>query len=277
MYNNENNNDDYKINEDDYKIDDSESSLESNPNQADENIYPDYNYQNGENTYNSRETRNTSLAKILIIALAPVFFVAIFIIAFVVAKQLYLFETYNTQVEYTYNSKIKSNISTLESSIEKALEKNNLTSEELIEKYNQLETYYDEVETYARIEYANTCYYVDNANARRYKKYRAILDDMDEWFSTIKAEIYYSGYSADFFADYSDYEIDLVVNHPDTSESIAKQDEANELATEYSEIDEPTLAEGYEYLAKFVTLNNEFAELKGYDNYMEYAYYELYN
>lgn len=271
MYNNENNtNDDYKNEEDDYVVDNQDNYYS--------NVTDDNSYQNiSDDRIQTKTYQSLSLKKILIIVFAPVFFVTIAFIAFIIASQLNLFENYNTQVEYTYNSKIKSKISTLESSIEKALEKNNLTSEELIEKYNQLEAYYDEIETYARIEYANTCYYVENANARRYKKYRAILDDMDEWFSTIKNEIYYSGYSTDFFANYSDYEIDLVVNHPDTSESIAKEDEANEVASEYAEIVNPTLEEGYEYLARYITLNNEFAELKGYDNYIEYAYYELYN
>ncbi len=147
--------------------------------------------------------------------------------------------------------------------------------------------FYDDINyVMEQYQYAYVFYCVDenDANTENYEfvsEYRtALISD----FYTLYRTIYETEYREYFYAEdegWTDEDIKkaLVLSDSYGNEEYKEiNDRINEIEIEFREISSPaSSADVPKLYEEFIKLNNELAKLAGYDNYVEYAYENVYN
>ncbi|RIA75920.1 peptidase M3-like protein [Anaeroplasma bactoclasticum] len=130
--------------------------------------------------------------------------------------------------------------------------------------------------TYRTIENINYAAGDDSAY-EKYLKFQNIVAEVAKWQEALYSDMYESSYRDSFFSGYTKEEIEELINSvkPDKYYEIEEEQEA--LIKEYNDLakDEIQLKTSDIYLS-LVKNYKEEATLLGYDNYMDYAYKNIY-
>lgn len=101
-------------------------------------------------------------------------------------------------------------------------------------------------------------------------------DVQDKYMQACRTMYLESPYSAELFADWSEEEINELLQYD--PETVAIKKEVEELQTQYNDLPDEEFYDGsVEIYTQIVTKNNELARLHGYDNYYDYASENVYS
>lgn len=136
------------------------------------------------------------------------------------------------------------------------------------------------VEQY-QISYVFYCTYTDAQYEEKYNFATEAYNDNVSRYYKLFRDIYNSNYKDAFFAGWTNEQINAALTQADTygnSQYTEIKNQVDSLVLEYNNLmdsNAPTseIAEKY---AELVNLNNDLAEIAGYDNYMDYAYTNVY-
>lgn len=155
-----------------------------------------------------------------------------------------------------------------------------LTIEEVDAMYQEFETAFYHLAEQRTI--ATIIYYCDTSDevaSARYLDTQDAFLDVNDKYNTVLREIYLnSPYSAELFADWTEEEIQSLLDYDPTIMALRK--EIEELQVEVDNLDDG--AKDYNdkstaLYVQIVTKNNQLAKLYGYDNYYDYATENVYD
>lgn len=155
-----------------------------------------------------------------------------------------------------------------------------LTIEEVDAMYQEFETAFYHLAEQRTI--ATIIYYCDTSDevaSTRYLDTQDAFLDVNDKYNTVLREMYLnSPYSAELFADWTEEEIQSLLDYDPTIMALRK--EIEELQVEVDNLDDK--AKDYNdksaaLYVQIVTKNNQLAKLYGYDNYYDYATENVYD
>lgn len=162
-------------------------------------------------------------------------------------------------------------------------------SGELYEKYEAVETLYEEYSdliysAQGQYSIAMTLYYCDDQNKDLEKTYKDMMEyynDLVSKFYSLSQPWYDSMFREFFFYGATEEEINSFLfdsNAYANPEYTALKDRNDAIEIEYNNISNPTGNDLVPQLyAEFVENNNKMAQILGYENYLEYAYENVYD
>ena len=162
-------------------------------------------------------------------------------------------------------------------------------SGELYEKYEAVETLYEEYSdliysAQGQYSIAMTLYYCDDQNKDLEKTYKDMMEyynDLVSKFYSLSQPWYDSMFREFFFYGATEEEINSFLfdsNAYANPEYTALKDRNDAIEIEYNNISNPTGNDLVPQLyAEFVENNNKMAQILGYENYLEYAYENIYD
>ena len=153
------------------------------------------------------------------------------------------------------------------------------TFENLFEEYDAKLTYV--VEQY-QIAYVFYCTYKDETHETNYNFVSECYNENVSRYYGLFGDVYNSNYKDSFFEDWPEGDVDWVLAQADyygNSQYTDIKNQISALLLEYNNLIDSgaTTAKLENKYGELVELNNSLAELAGYDNYMEYAYKNVYS
>ena len=213
------------------------------------------------------------------------------------AEELLTYRSYDHLYEYTFTAQdkeeIESNLQIYVDRIEYVGEYNNLyhqfdADSELYQQYWDMVAIYNQFRrgvsnVYSQYQHAYLAYYMDmtSENAQNYLEisnyYSEKLVDYYAFYRLVYESAFREYFADDVGANNVDYYLYLADTYgQEGSTDLSKR--LNDIEVEYNEIDNPQTSDLVPVLYdEFVNLNNQLAKMCGYDNYLEYAYYEEYS
>ena len=181
-------------------------------------------------------------------------------------------------LKYSFNAKDEAKLKTLMQECDELLAAGtNIKS--LRKKINSAVTLANELEDAkdkAKLKYM---IYGDEEIRAESDRLSALKVDFNQWHNDILHELAEGPYRGDFFAGMTDEEIESVIGTKRSEEYYAYQKEMDETQSEFISLD-PTASDYYDKVdalyVKFVKVAQNFARSAGYDNYLEYAYANVY-
>lgn len=147
--------------------------------------------------------------------------------------------------------------------------------EELFETYDSDVSYVVEQYQYAYVFY-NVNF--DQSSTENFDTISNFYNECIANYYGLFRKVYESDYRDEFFAGWSQNELDQILTMSDSygnSQYTEVQNKISELIIEYNELMEKSSTTSKQITSKYkelVTLNNQLAALSGYENYLEYAY-----
>lgn len=180
----------------------------------------------------------------------------------------------DSKLEFSFTSNDKERISKYQNEVEEYLNGTNYNK-----FYNSMSSFLVElykVATYRSQAYIKYSMYPTTENNTTLTELNEYLTELSSWQIKTYKKIYNSSFKSTFFSDYTDEEV-LEMIGKDVPEGYKELEKENdELLAKYDQLDY-TSSEVEEIYRKLVTNYKKEAELYGYDNYLNYAYKEMYD
>ena len=174
-----------------------------------------------------------------------------------------------TSGDLTYSASRKTQITNSYNSLVRQIQAGGNNSDSAINNYNSFVSYLDDIGN--QYQYAQVLYDVyGDAYEDIYYDLYDFYDQMFAWYYNLFAEFYNSDFKDDFYWDYTQNEIQEVLQEAESYGDGTSQSEINEILQEYNNTD--SLREISSLYDRFVNANNAIATQAGYSDYMEYAY-----
>lgn len=193
-------------------------------------------------------------------------FILFFVGTIILISNRHWFYSYETFLEYEYDSNNDDRIDDLKEDLNNLL-KDGSDYNSFKNKYNELYQIYEEIYDDYKIEYLNVCNKPLKGNVRYLDIYSKKKDDLQTYFGSLYEKINNSNFKNDFFNGYSDNDISYLIKY-NSEEAKNKNKEISEIISGYSNLSDTEKKEQFaKYYSNLVAKSNEYAKLLNYDNY----------
>ena len=159
---------------------------------------------------------------------------------------------------------------------EKIMDENGSFSE-FKEIYNEILKFINVTQQDVTICYAYYSTYGDEETMNKYLEYNEYYLTAFEWYDNIRHKMAKHAFKSDFFPGMTDKEIEESIGKEKSEKYYDLYKKIDKLQTEHSAYsDEEVMSKGPKLYAELVGYQNELAKEEGYDNYLEYAYENVY-
>lgn len=180
------------------------------------------------------------------------------------------------ELSYQYTDTNTNQIRKKMDSFEKMLSVEN-NYDNIINTWNEINSYAYEMYSYANIEYVNFAISSDIKSSLLQTKYNDIFNEIREWEDKMFKLIYESSYKDQFFEGMTEEEIKDLIDNAFPSEYYEYDAKAMELVAEYYEIKEEEIATKVpELYLRYIDNAKKQATSAGYTSYPDYMYDYIY-
>lgn len=145
------------------------------------------------------------------------------------------------------------------------------------ELYLDISEYASDLITYSKIEGIKHSIYGTNSTLVMHSNINYDHIKIKEWLDKMYNKIYNSQYKDLFYSGYTEEQIEELLLDTKTSEFYKVKEEVDNLMKKYNNIrDFLIYYETPEIYTEIIKKNNELAKIAGYNNYLDYAYKEIY-
>lgn len=179
-------------------------------------------------------------------------------------------------MDYMYSSEQTNNVKSKMLQAEDILD-NDGDYKEFYNLYLDISEYASDLLTYSKIEKIKHSISGKQASLVMYSNISRDYFTLKEWLDRIHNKLYNSKHKDEFYDNYSKEEIEELLLDTKTSDFYKIKKEADALVSKYNNINNVDLLyETPAIYAEVIKKNNELAKTAGYDNYLDYAYKEIY-
>lgn len=154
-----------------------------------------------------------------------------------------------------------------------------------ISKYNEIINFAKKIDGNAQIEYIFYSVYGDSSYRTNYNYFSTIYQSIVSFTQEIERSLKNSNFKTQFFVNddgtvMTDEEIEEYIGVEYSDKFYDLQSQAVEISNKVDELDDSSstyTSETNSYYKQLVKINNELAKEAGYDNYLDYAYSEIYS
>ncbi|MGM9969374.1 MAG: hypothetical protein ACI35S_03155 [Anaeroplasma sp.] len=180
-------------------------------------------------------------------------------------------------LDYVYNEN-DTEIITLKQAEINSLIENNGSFDRFYDLFNDVESHIMEIATYSNIEYLKYSINGDLEAQSKYAKFSELLNNYLKWEKELFNMVYDSPFKERFFAGLTEEQIREYLSETYDDEFYILQNETDEIIQNYSILTEDEVLEKTpDIYVSLVNKYNKMAKYAGYDDYLTYAYKEIYS